>query len=110
MDLTTLYIAAVLFVVIVTVRAVRRSRSGGELDSYYDSSDGDRYPHRWGYTDTRFEFDGPRSVRVTGDRYPLAGYSLPHLVPFVEEVLGVPIRQEDIALERSTRHADSAGR
>jgi alkyldihydroxyacetonephosphate synthase len=100
LDTTTLIIAAGLAVLTIAIVAIRRKGSGGELDSYYDPSDGDRYPHRWGYTDTRFVFDGPRSLKVTGNRYPLAGYSLPHLVPFVEEVLGVPIREEDIAEER----------
>ena len=37
-------------------------RSGDvPVDSFYDPSDGDRQPHKWGYTDTIFEFDGPRS-------------------------------------------------
>jgi hypothetical protein len=35
----------------------------GSLDCCYDPSDGERYPHRWGYSDTRFEFDGPKSAR-----------------------------------------------
>ena len=43
-------------------------------DASYDLSDGKRHPHKWGYTDTRFEFDGPKTVRVTGSRYPLAGF------------------------------------
>ena len=55
--------------------------SSGHLDSSYDESEGERRLHKWGYADTRFEFDGPRSVRVTGSRYPLAGYSLPVLRP-----------------------------
>ena len=49
-----------------------------------------RHPHRWGYADTRFELDGPRSVRMTGRRYVLSGHGLPHLIPFVEQMLGVP--------------------
>ena len=60
--------------------------SGG-LDCYYDPSDGERYPHKWGYTDTRFEFDGPKSVRVTGRRYPLAGMSLPEFVAILRMTL-----------------------
>lgn len=48
-----------------------------------------RHPHRWGYADTRLELDG-RSVRMTGDRYPLSGVTMPHLIPFVERVLGLP--------------------
>ncbi|MEE2834130.1 MAG: FAD-binding oxidoreductase [Candidatus Latescibacterota bacterium] len=75
-------------------------RSGDvPVDSFYDPSDGDRQPHKWGYTDTIFEFDGPRSVRVTGSRYPLAGYSMPYFVPFAEEVLGVPITPEEMMPE-----------
>ena len=75
-------------------------RSGdAPVDSFYDPSDGDRQPHKWGYTDTIFEFDGPRSVRVTGSRYPLAGYSMPYFVPFAEEVLGVPITPEEMMPE-----------
>ena len=74
----------------------RRIRPSGELDSCYDSSDGERFPHTWGYTDTRFEFDGPRTVRVTGNRYPLCGYPLPGFIPFAEEVLGQDFRPEDI--------------
>lgn len=65
----------------------------------YDASDGTRDPHKWGYTDTRFEFDGARTVRVTGDRYPIAGYSMPYFVDFAEEVLGIPIRPEDAVPE-----------
>src|SRR5258708_4047585 len=50
-----------------------------------------RHPHRWGFADTRFEFDGPRSVRMTGTRYPLSGQSMPHLIPYVEQMLGVTV-------------------
>ena len=57
---------------------------------------GDTYDHQWGYTDTRFEFDGPDQVRVTGHRYALCGYTMPHFLRFVEEMLGLPIRQADI--------------
>jgi alkyldihydroxyacetonephosphate synthase len=77
---------------------LRRS-GGGQLDSYYDPSDGERQPHKWGYTDTRFEFDGPRSVLVTGSRYPLCGQCLPKFIPFAEEVLGVPITPEEMMPE-----------
>jgi alkyldihydroxyacetonephosphate synthase len=51
----------------------------------------ERHPHRWGFADTRLEIDGPRSVRMTGSRYPLSGQSMPHLIPFVEATLGVPL-------------------
>jgi alkyldihydroxyacetonephosphate synthase len=52
--------------------------------------DSTRHVHRWGFADTRLEFDGPRSVRMTGTRYPLSGQSMPHLIPFVEQMLGLP--------------------
>lgn len=68
-------------------------------DFFYDLTEGKKHSHKWGYLDTRFEFDGPRSVRVTGNRYPLSGFSLPSLIPFIEEVVGVSIRQEDIKAE-----------
>ena len=53
-------------------------------------ADDARHPHRWGFADTRLELEGGRSVRMTGDRYPLSGQSMPHLIPFVEQVLGLP--------------------
>ena len=89
-------------VAVILFLASRRG-SGDRPDVYYNMSDGERNPHRWGYTDTRFEFDGPRSVRVTGSRYPLSGYSMPYFLPFVEEVLGLPIRQEDMGVENEPR-------
>lgn len=73
------------------------------LDPSYDPSEGERFPHRWGYGDTKFEFDGPRSVRVRGSRYPLAGYSMPYFIPFAEEVLGVEIRPQDISVENDEK-------
>ena len=74
----------------------------------YDPSDGTRDPHKWGYTDTRFEFDGARAVRVTGDRYPIAGYSMPYFLDFAEEVLGIPIRPEDAVGEAEPEEAPPA--
>jgi alkyldihydroxyacetonephosphate synthase len=49
-----------------------------------------RHTHRWGFADTRLELDGARSVRMTGNRYALCGEPMPHLIPFVEQMLGVP--------------------
>jgi alkyldihydroxyacetonephosphate synthase len=69
-------------------------------ESSYSFADGERYAHKWGYTDTRFEFEGNDRVRVTGERYPLAGYSMPYFIPFAEEVLGVSFRPEDIVEEQ----------
>lgn len=75
-----------------------RSREAGASaapsDRPYDAAPGERFPHLWGYVDTRFEFLDARTVRVTGDRYPLAGPPLPHFIPFVETMLGVPMTPE----------------
>ncbi|HIC69420.1 MAG TPA: hypothetical protein EYO90_07825, partial [Candidatus Latescibacteria bacterium] len=55
-------VIAIVVAVAVTVGvAARRRRAVEKLDVYYDMSDGERYSHRWGFTDTRFEFDGPGS-------------------------------------------------
>ena len=52
--------------------------------------DNTRHPHRWGYADSQLELADPRTVRMNGHRYVLSGQSLPHLIPFVEQMLGVP--------------------
>ncbi|MDA0336923.1 MAG: FAD-binding oxidoreductase [bacterium] len=78
---------------------ILRRPTAGQSDAFYDPADGERQPHKWGYTDTVFEFDGERSVRVTGSRYPLAGYSMPYFIPFAEEVLGVPITPAEVMPE-----------
>ena len=70
-------------------------KSASDLDKNYDSSEGERYAHKWGYQDTWFDFANPREVKVEGTRYPVSGYTMPYLIPFVEEVLGIPIRPED---------------
>lgn len=64
-------------------------------------ADNTRYPHRWGFADTRLELEGTRSVRMTGDRYPPSGQSMPHLIPFVEEVLGIPFDASSRVAERA---------
>ncbi|MFO8150449.1 MAG: FAD-binding oxidoreductase [Trueperaceae bacterium] len=69
---------------------------GGAAGRPYDPAPGRRYPHLWGYDDTRFEFLDPRTVHLTGDRYPLAGAPLPHFMPFVEALLGVPAGPEHL--------------
>ncbi|MGE3276799.1 MAG: FAD-binding oxidoreductase [Vicinamibacterales bacterium] len=60
-------------------------------------ADDTRHPFRWGFADTRLEFDGPRSVRMTGARYPLSGQSMPYLLPYVEQMLGVAVDASSIA-------------
>lgn len=88
--LLSLVAAAGLAAGVVILRSRARAR-GEEAEGPYDAAEGRRYPHRWGYDDTRFEFCGPRTVRLTGHRYPLAGPPLPELVPFVEETLQVSL-------------------
>jgi alkyldihydroxyacetonephosphate synthase len=93
----TLAVTAIAVALLVFL-LVRRAGEDGEA-AFYDLSEGERQPHKWGYTDTVFEFDGPRSVRVSGSRYPLAGYSMPFFLPFAEEVLGIPITPEEVMPE-----------
>lgn len=73
---------------------------GRAMGVNYDPSRGERHAHKWGFTDTYFEFDSPFTVRLAGNRYPLAGYTLPAFIPFVEEMLGIPLRAEDRQEER----------
>ena len=78
------------------------------MDKNYDTSEGERYPHKWGYRDTWFDFANPREVKVEGNRYPVSGYTMPYLIPFVEEVLGIPIRPEDKNEEIENREGRQA--
>ncbi len=94
-------IAAVAVAVVLAVALLaKRRRSESEPDAFFDHSEAERFPHKWGYTDTRFEFVDDRTVRVTGSRYPISGYRMPFLVAFVEDVLGIAIRREDSYEER----------
>jgi alkyldihydroxyacetonephosphate synthase len=72
------------------IRGYRGPRRQTPYESY-DSAEGDRHEHGWGYRDTRFVFTGPRTVHVTGRRYPIAGYPMPHFIDFVEDALGVSV-------------------
>ena len=93
------FIALILLVVLLF--STRQAYAGDGQDLCYGLSEGVRYPHQWGYQDTRFEFDTPETVRVTGDRYPICGYSMPDFLTFVEGVLDLPpFREEDRAVEQ----------
>lgn len=63
-------------------------------ETSYGREPGERYPHRWGYKDTEFEFIDHDTVRLTGDRYPISGYPMPEFVPFVESTLDLEINPE----------------
>jgi alkyldihydroxyacetonephosphate synthase len=82
----------------------------GAMDRPYDPIPGRRHPHLWGYDDTRFEFLDPRTVQLTGNRYPLAGAPLPHLMPFVERLLGVPVGPDQLQEPVSPPPLPPAGR
>ncbi len=51
--------------------------------------------HLWGYEDTEFRLNERGHVELTGDRYQLSGYEMPHFKPFVEEILGHAIDWTD---------------
>ena len=84
---------------IVVFRVAMQRRRTVRLDDSYDLSEGPRFSHRWGYADTEFEFDDPRTVKVTGDRYPISGYRMPGFIPFIEDVLQVSIDPADANVE-----------
>ena len=88
-------IAAIILLLLV----LTSTNSQTKPEAYYDLSEEERHRHKWGYVDTRFEFDDPRNVKVTGNRYPISGFRMPHLMPFVEEMLNFSICPEDMAVE-----------
>lgn len=53
--------------------------------------------HKWGFADTHLQIDNDRSVMMVGDRYPLSGYKMPYLLPYIEALLGIKI-EHDICL------------
>ena len=58
--------------------------------------------HRWGYRDTSFQLQDNRTALVSGERYSVCGYTMPYLIPFVEEVLRVTFdgtKRPEVALE-----------
>ncbi len=62
-----------------------------------------RYPHKWGFTDTKFVAQPDRTVRVTGRRYALSGTVMPEFIPFVEEMLDIQLDINDIKPEVSEK-------
>jgi alkyldihydroxyacetonephosphate synthase len=49
----------------------------------------------WGFRDTRFTILPNGSATLTGARYGLSGLELPHLLPWMRSMLGVPIAADD---------------
>jgi alkyldihydroxyacetonephosphate synthase len=93
-----------LLALIVAAILMCARRAHAEDAGFFDRSEGEQFAHKWGYTDTRFEFVDDRTVRVTGNRYPICGFDMPYFIPFVEEVLQIPIRREDMGNE--VKHAN----
>lgn len=89
----------VIAAIILLLLVLTSTNSQTKPEAYYDLSEEERHRHKWGYVDTRFEFDDPRNVKVTGNRYPISGFRMPHLMPFVEEMLNFSICPEDMAVE-----------
>lgn len=50
----------------------------------------------WGFRDTAFKIKNNGSVELTGTRYSLSGQELPSLLPWVSEVMQVPVRPDDV--------------
>lgn len=89
----TLVLAAAVLAVGLALRRRRAARASP--GPAWVSAHGERNRHLWGYADTAFEFCGPRTVRLTGDRYPLAGTPLPDFFPFVEHMLGLSLEPSE---------------
>ena len=68
----------------------------------------DTWPHRWGFSDTRFVLNEDRSVELTGDRYPLCGYRMYDFLPYIENVLGVSLDLERRRPEREPKQVAPA--
>ncbi len=49
----------------------------------------------WGFSDSGFRVDDLGRVEFTGSRYPLSGQQIPSLLPWAEEILGVPLDPRD---------------
>ena len=92
-------IAWMLFGIVLTIVLLFAKRARAEEVEFFDRSEGEQFDHKWGYTDTRFEFVDDRTVRVSGNRYPICGFDMPNFIPFVEEILQIPIRKEDMGKE-----------
>ena len=47
--------------------------------------------HRWGYKDSFFISKGEKNVSLSGNRYEICSKTLPGLIPFAEDVLGIKV-------------------
>ena len=71
-----------------------------QSDRSLKTTNSNLWGHKWGYADTSFEITEDRSVTMSGDRYPLAGYKMPNLIPYIEELLEIKIESNDRLVEQ----------
>lgn len=102
-------VAALLAVGVAAAARLRPARSVVE-ERAWQPGDGERNRLFWGYRDTAFEFCGPRTVRLTGARYPLAGAPLPDFVPYVERMLDLAVDPASAEEPRPPRTLPSSRR
>lgn len=57
------------------------------------------WDHKWGFADTKMIIKPNRAVFMTGNRYALAGFDMPDLVPFIEKTLGITLDIHDVKVE-----------
>jgi alkyldihydroxyacetonephosphate synthase len=50
----------------------------------------------WGYRDSGFSVNAAGDVEFSGSRYPISGTTLPDLLPWARDVIGVPIEPFDV--------------
>ena len=50
----------------------------------------------WGFSDTQFEARPDGQVVLTGDRYPLCAAPLPHLLPWIRDVMEIDLPVDDL--------------
>jgi alkyldihydroxyacetonephosphate synthase len=85
------------------IRAMMMTKEGAKVEK----RDSKVWGHRWGFADTRFSINDDRSVTLSGARYPLSGYKMPDLLPYVEEVLGIQLDLENPKQELQTKSVPS---
>jgi alkyldihydroxyacetonephosphate synthase len=52
--------------------------------------------HGWGYSDSQFIVHPDRTVELTGDRYSIAGYKMPYLIPLLEQEFDLRLDLDDL--------------
>ena len=60
-----------------------------------DAEDRER-PDQWGFADTEFVVNGQGHVVLSGERYELSGQELPNLLPWIRDVMKLPLPPHDV--------------